>query len=59
MPGDAPPQLQDLALAFAELHDIPVGPFLQSAEVPLDGSTASGSSTTPPSSVLSANSLAS
>lgn len=31
VPGDAPPQLQDLALAFAELHDIPAGPFLQPA----------------------------
>lgn len=57
VPGDAPPQLQHLAFAFAELHDIPVGPFLHSTEVPLGGITASGASTTPLSSSFSANFL--
>lgn len=35
--GDVPAQVQDFALAFPELHEVPVGPFLQSIEVPLDG----------------------
>jgi len=37
--GVIPLQVQD----FVELHEIPVGPFLQPVEVPLDGSTTSWS----------------
>lgn len=48
----------DAALAFAELHDVPLGPFLQSIEDPVGGIIASGASTTPPCSVLSADLLA-
>lgn len=32
-------QLQGLAFPLVELHEFPVGPFLQPVEVPLDGST--------------------
>lgn len=31
-------QLQDLALLLAELHELPISPFLQPAKVPLDSS---------------------
>ena len=37
--GVVPPQVQDLALAFVELHEVPVSPFLQLVEVTLHGST--------------------
>jgi len=37
MPGVVPPQVQDSAL-LVELHKVPVGPFLQPVEVPLDSS---------------------
>jgi len=39
VPGADPPQVQDFALPLAELHEVPVSSFLQTAEVPLDGST--------------------
>ncbi|KAK4810833.1 hypothetical protein QYF61_008805 [Mycteria americana] len=32
-------QVQDFALPLVELHEVPVSPFLQSVQVPLDGST--------------------
>ena len=32
-------QGQDFALPFADLREVPVGPFLQPVEVPLHGST--------------------
>ena len=32
-------QMQDIALAFVELQEIPVGPSLQPVKVPLNGST--------------------
>ena len=40
--GVSPPQAQDLsfAFAFAELHIVPARPFLQLAEMPLDGDAA-------------------
>ena len=34
------PQGQDLALAFVEFHQVPLGPALQPVQVSLDGSTA-------------------
>ena len=39
VPGVIPPQVQDLVLLLAELHEVPGSPFLQLAEVPLVGST--------------------
>ncbi|KAK4818982.1 LOW QUALITY PROTEIN: hypothetical protein QYF61_022649 [Mycteria americana] len=36
--GVVPPQVQDLALLLVEVHEVPVSPFLQPVEVPLDGS---------------------
>ncbi|GAB0181886.1 cAMP-dependent protein kinase inhibitor alpha [Grus japonensis] len=38
--GVVPPQAQDFALPLVELCEIPVSPFLQPVEVPLDGITA-------------------
>ncbi|KAF1440525.1 Zinc finger RNA-binding protein, partial [Pygoscelis papua] len=37
--GVVPRWLQNFALPLVELHEIPIGPFLQPVEVPLDGST--------------------
>ncbi|KAK4824875.1 hypothetical protein QYF61_021082 [Mycteria americana] len=39
VPGVVPPHVQDFALAFAELHVVPVRPFPQPVKVPQDGST--------------------
>jgi len=36
--GVIPFQGQDLTSSFAELHEVPVGPFLQPVQVPLDDS---------------------
>ncbi|KAK4831516.1 hypothetical protein QYF61_018100 [Mycteria americana] len=38
LPGIIPPQVQGFGLPFAELHKVPVSPFLQPVQVPLDGS---------------------
>lgn len=57
--GDVPAQVQDFALAFPELHNVPVGLFLQSIEVPLDAAQLSGASTVPASFVSSANLISS
>ncbi|GAB0186707.1 ectonucleotide pyrophosphatase/phosphodiesterase family member 3 [Grus japonensis] len=38
VPGVVPPQVQDFALPLVGLHEVPVNPFLQPVEVPLDGS---------------------
>ncbi|GAB0193852.1 mitochondrial enolase superfamily member 1 [Grus japonensis] len=38
MPGVVPPQVQDFAFVLVELHEVPVGSFLQPLEVALDGS---------------------
>jgi len=35
----APPQLQDLAVALLEFHEVSVDPFLHKAKVLLNGST--------------------
>lgn len=43
--GVFPPQVQELAFPFAELHKVPVGPFLQPVDVPL---MAAPLSATPP-----------
>ena len=40
MPVVVPSQVQDFALAPVKHHEVPVGPFLQPVEVPLDDSTA-------------------
>ena len=40
--GFVPPQVQDCALLFVELDEVPVSPFLQPVVVPLDGSTTVG-----------------
>ncbi|KAK4826285.1 hypothetical protein QYF61_007132 [Mycteria americana] len=37
--GLVPPQVQDFALHPVELYEVPVSPFLQPVQVPLDGST--------------------
>lgn len=37
--GVVPPQGLDLAFAFVDLHDVPISPFLQPTQVPLNGST--------------------
>ncbi|KAK4826730.1 hypothetical protein QYF61_010983 [Mycteria americana] len=37
--GIVPPQVQDFALSLDELHEVPVSPFLQPVQVPLDVST--------------------
>ena len=34
-----PPQVQDFALLFAELHEVPISPFLHPVEVPPKSST--------------------
>lgn len=36
VPGVVPAQVQDLALLSVELHQVPLKPFLQPAEAPLD-----------------------
>ena len=36
--GVVPPQVQDFALLLVEPHEVPVSPFLQPVQVPLDGS---------------------
>ena len=33
VPGVVPPQVHDFALLLVELHDVPVGPFLQPVKV--------------------------
>lgn len=38
VPGVVLPQLQNSALPLVDLHEAPVKPFLQSVQVPLDGS---------------------
>ncbi|KAK4832340.1 hypothetical protein QYF61_021869 [Mycteria americana] len=38
VPWVVPRQVQNFALPFAELNDVPVNPFLQPIEAPLDGS---------------------
>lgn len=35
--GVIPPLVQNFMFRFVELHDIPVGPFFQPVEVPLNG----------------------
>ena len=35
-----PSQMHDFAFAFVELHEVPVGPFFQHVETPLNGSHA-------------------
>lgn len=40
MHGVILPLVQDLAFSFAEIHEIPVGPFLVPVGVPLSGHTA-------------------
>ena len=55
--GCHPPQVQDPTLAFVELHEVPLCPALQPAQVSLNGSAASGESAAPPSSVSPANLL--
>jgi len=37
--GVVPPQVEDFALLVVELHEVPVSPFLQPVQAPLDGST--------------------
>ena len=37
MLGIAPTQVPDLALGFVELHEVGMGPPLNSVQVPLDG----------------------
>lgn len=44
-----PHQVQDLALLITELHEVPVVPFLQPTEVPLDGQTTIRHTSTPSS----------
>ena len=38
--GMIPSQAQDFALAFADLHEVPLSPFLQSVHIPLKSSPA-------------------
>ena len=40
VPGVVPLQVQDFAVLFVELHEIPLSPVLQPVQIPLDGSTA-------------------
>lgn len=49
-----PLQIQDLVFPFAELHEVPFGPFLLPVWVPLDGSTTISGLTMPLSFVSSA-----
>lgn len=37
--GVIPSHAQDLSLPFSEIHEVPVYPFLQPDEIPLNGST--------------------
>lgn len=38
--GAAPTQVQDFKIPLVEHHDVPISPFLQPAQMPLDGNTA-------------------
>ena len=55
--GIVPPQGQDFALPFAELHEVPLGPFLQLDEILLDGSTTLWCISAPPRLASSADLL--